>query len=76
VRKPTSAKIATATEQLRKAERQLEKAREGHRQAFRKALVALFNEYGLQVEANGSEGARLEISELRGTTYKIGDLPE
>jgi hypothetical protein len=58
------------------AERELERAKAEHRQAFRAALVALFNEYGLALGTNGAEGSRLEIEDLNGNVFRIGDLPK
>ena len=72
----TKAGISAATERLRKAEREVIAAKAAHRKAFRKACVALFDEYGLCLEVNGYEGARLELVELNGRAYRIGDLPE
>lgn len=71
----TKGRIAKSAKKLRDAERAVEKAKLAHRAAFRRALVALFNEYGLCVEESGSEGARLEINEIR-RVYNLGDLPE
>lgn len=72
----TKSKIAESAERLRQAEEAVQVAKSEHREAFRVALVALFNEYGFYLDANGSEGADLEICELHGTEYPIGDLPE
>lgn len=74
--KSTKTRIAESAKKLREAEKAVERAKLAHRAAFRKACVALFNEYGLFIDANGTEGARLEINDLRGRTYPIGDLPE
>lgn len=74
--KETKINITAARAQIVNAERELERAKAAHRQAFREALVALFNEYGLSLEADGCEGSRIEINDLNGVTYKIGDLPE
>ena len=35
--------------------------------AFKQALVALYNEFGMSLEAGGSEGARLEFHEITHT---------
>lgn len=56
------------------AERELERAKAEHRQAFRAALVALFNEYGL-VLAVQDDGGRC-IEDLNGVAFKISDLPK
>lgn len=56
------------------AERELERAKAEHRQAFRAALVALFNEYGLALVVH-DDGARC-IEDLNGVTFKLGDLPK
>lgn len=72
----TKAGISTANERLRKAEREVVAAKAAHRKAFRKACAALFDEYGLYLDANGCEGASLELLELNGRAYRIGDLPE
>ena len=43
------------------AERKLVEAQQAHEQAFRQALLALFEEYGLALVPAGSEGARIEV---------------
>lgn len=73
----TKSRIAKSAKKIQSAERAVEKAKVAHRAAFRKACVALFNEYGLYLDAEGTEGARLSIEELPiGREYSIGDLPE
>lgn len=74
----TATKIAKTAEKLQKAEEALAQARNAHREAFRTALVALFNEYRYYLDANGSEGARLEINAfgISQQAYRIDELPE
>lgn len=60
-------KVSHARDRVEVAEGELAEAKAELEQDFRKALVALFNEYGFSVEANGSEGARLEIHEITHT---------
>lgn len=67
--------MSSARARIVEAERELERAKAEHRQAFRAALVALFNDYGLALEADGAEGARLEIRDLDGA-IKLADLPK
>lgn len=63
---------AKTADKIRKAEQAVTDAKAEHRQAFREALVALFNEYGLCIESFGMEGT--QISDLR-SDYRIEDLP-
>jgi hypothetical protein len=72
----TKRKITDSYKAIEQAEQALRAAKEAHREAFRQALVALFNEYGLCLEANGTEGARLEIEELGAPLYHANRLPE
>jgi len=74
----TTSKIAESAEKLRQAEEALKLAKGEHREAFRQALVDLFNEYGLQLEANGCEGCELEINDLSrfGRAVTIAEIPE
>jgi hypothetical protein len=67
-----TAKTVTALRELKKA---VAKAQLAHRAAFRKELVALFNEFGLKLEASGSQGARLEIEAVT-REFKAEELPE
>lgn len=77
------AKAQAAVERARKAfdkaqaqaQKALDKAQAQHREAFRVDLAKLFKQYQLKIEANGVEGARLEIVELRGE-YQLSELPE
>lgn len=59
--------INRARARIECAEKALAQAKLEHEAEFRQRLVDLFNEYGLSVEANGSEGARLEIHEITHT---------
>lgn len=63
---------AKTAEKIRKAEEAVAQAKAEHRQAFKIALVALFNEYGLCLESFGMEGT--QISDVRGE-FRIEDLP-
>lgn len=74
----TKSKIAESTLKLRAAEEAVKQAKREHREAFRQALADLFNEYGLQLEANGCEGCSLEISEdnAYGRAFDVSELPE
>jgi hypothetical protein len=66
-------KTAKTVRALREAERAVEKAKAAHRASFRKALVSLFNEYGLCLDGRDQGGS--EISELR-VPFRLEDLPE
>lgn len=70
----TRAKTSASVKALRDAERAVEKARVAHRAAFRKALAALFNEYGLRLGAAGS-CAKLIIGPTEGE-FTVEELPE
>lgn len=66
-----------AQKRIRAARKAVERAEQAHRNAFRKACAALFNEYRMRIVADGDEGARLRIEELRGgEDYPITELPE
>jgi hypothetical protein len=66
-----------AQKRIRAARKAVERAEQAHRNAFRKACVALFNEYRMRIVAEGDEGARLRIDEMRdGEDYPITELPE
>jgi hypothetical protein len=68
-------KTAQSVKALRDAEKAVEKARVAHRAAFRKALAQLFNEFGLKLEAEGTQGARLAIEPVK-REFKAEELPE
>ncbi len=68
-------KTAQSVKALREAEKAVEKARTAHRAAFRKALASLFNEYGLKLEAEGTQGAQLAIETVH-REFKVEELPE
>lgn len=73
----TKSKIAKTAEKLAKAEQAVKEAKEAHRQAFRRALVDLCNEYGFCLEACGTEGADIEINEMsHGNRVCLEDIPE
>lgn len=73
----TKSKIAKTAERLAKAEQAVKEAKEAHRKAFRLALVELCNEYGFYLEACGTEGARIELVEVRpGADVRMEDVPE
>jgi hypothetical protein len=57
-------KVSHARDRVTQAEGELEEAKFELEREFRKALVALFNEYGFSVESNGCEGCRLEVNEI------------
>jgi hypothetical protein len=66
-----------AQKRIRAARKAVERAEQAHRNAFRKACVALFNEYRMRIVADGDEGARLRIEEMGdGEDYPITELPE
>jgi hypothetical protein len=66
-----------AQKRLRDAKKAVERAELARREAFRKALVALFNEYRLCLEADGDLSAHLTIKELPNShPYPIEDLPK
>lgn len=69
-------KTAKTVSALREAKKAMEKAERDHRAAFRKACVALFNQYGMKLDADGDQSARLVIEELRGSEFTVGELPE
>ncbi len=67
--------LSKAMQKVHDAEEALKQAKLEHEAEFRHRLVDLFNEYGLSVEANGSEGARLEIHEITHTfTLQMLDM--
>ncbi len=73
----TKSKIAETLQAVERAEQAVKVAKEAHRLAFRQALVDLCNEYGFYLEACGTEGARIELIEVRaGGQVKLGDIPE
>lgn len=73
----TKSKIAKTAEKLAKAERAVEEAKAMHRLAFRQALVELCNEYGFRLEASGTEGADIDLCEMRpGNLVCLEDIPE
>jgi hypothetical protein len=62
-----------AQKRIRAARKAVERAEQAHRNAFRKACVALFNEYRMRIVTGGD----LRIEELRdGEDYTITELPE
>lgn len=66
-----------AQKRLRDARKAVERAELARREAFRKALVALFNEYRLYLIADGDLSAHLKIEELRdGNDYPTEELPK
>lgn len=69
-------KTAKTTTALREAKKAVEKAERAHREAFRKACVALFNQYGLCLEADGDQSAHLTIKALGASAFSAEDLPE
>ncbi len=72
-----SASGKAAQKRLRDAKKAVQRAELARREAFRKALVALFNEYRLCLIAEGTEGAQLRLEELRdGHDYPITELPK
>lgn len=71
-RNATAEKIALAKEAVKDAKK-------AHRLAFRVALAALFNEYQLQLSADGDLSAHLvisEASEFSSRAFDVKDLPE
>jgi hypothetical protein len=73
----TKSKITETAEALAKAEQAVKEAKEAHRQAFRRALVDLCNEYGFYMEACGTEGASIDLLEVRpGAEVRLEDIPE
>lgn len=73
----TKAKISESLERLHVAQQAVKDAENEHRLAFRRALVDLCNEYGFCLEACGTEGARIELLEVRaGSEVKLEDIPE
>ncbi len=66
-----------AQKRLLDAKKAVARAEKARREAFRKACVALFNEYRLCLIADGDEGAHLKLEELSEThDYLITELPE
>lgn len=59
---------------LAKAEQVVRDAKAAHEEAFLEACAALFNRYGLRLEAGGSEGSRLEVVEFNGRIEAKGIL--
>jgi hypothetical protein len=73
----TKTKIVDSAQRVEAALAELDAAKVEHRQAFRRALLDLCNEYGFRIEPNGYEGARVEIVELRlGGEMRMEDIPE
>lgn len=73
----TKQKITETAQALANAEQAVKDAKEAHRQAFRVALLALCNEYGFYLEACGTEGARIDVIEVRpGAEVQLEDVPE
>lgn len=73
-----SASGKAAQKRLRDAKKAVERAELARREAFRKALVALFNEYRLCIVADGDLSAHLKIDELPegARPYPIEELPK
>ncbi len=66
-----------AQKRLLDAKKAVARAEKARREAFRKACVALFNEYRMCLIADGPEGARLGIEDVHdGQDYLITELPE
>jgi len=73
----TKARINETAQRLEQAEQALKEAKESHRQAFRRALLDLCNEYGFYLEACGTEGACIDLLEVRpGAVVRLEDIPE
>lgn len=72
----TKVKIAKTAALVAKAEEAVKEAQAAHRLAFREACAALFTEYGLCLEADGSMGAHLTICELGGDAFSVNGLPQ
>lgn len=73
----TKSKITETAEKLAQAEQALKDAKEAHRQAFRRALLDLCNEYGFYLDACGTEGATIDLLEVRpGGEVRLEDIPE
>lgn len=73
----TKSKITETAEALAQAEQAVKEARDAHRQAFRVALFYLCNEYGFYLEACGTEGASIDLLEVRpGGEVRLEDIPE
>ncbi len=73
----TKADISESLKQLHVAQQALKDAEAAHRLAFRRAIVDLCNEYGFYLESCGTEGARIELLEVRaGGKVKLEDVPE
>lgn len=60
----THARVAAAQQRVIEAEEALRVAKAERGEEFKIALVALCNEYQMCVQANGTEGARIEILPL------------
>lgn len=74
----TKTRMVASAKKLEKAEQALKESKLAHRAAFRVALVKLFNEYRFYLDANGTEGARLDIEEFGPSQkeYALKELPE
>lgn len=72
-----SASGKAAQKRLRDAKRAVERAETARRDAFRKALATLFNQFRMCLVADGDLSAHLRIEELRdGHDYPIEELPK
>lgn len=66
-----------AQRRIRAARKAVERAEQAHRNAFRKACVALFNEYRMRIVADGDQSAHLRIEEMRDNEdYPLTELPQ
>jgi hypothetical protein len=72
-----TSKRAETARAIKDAMAAVEKAKAANRAAFRAACVALFNEYGLRLEADGDLSAHLTIRELSEfERANLEELPE
>lgn len=65
-----SGRVPLALEELEKAQENLRLAQDELEVSFLADLVDLCNDYGLLIQAGGSEGSRLEVTKLIGKATK------